>query len=329
MGGIFKKRSAAAAIADDDGDSTSAIAGSNHAHPVKKNKNQDDCETYVAQRSAPPRPPCQPLGNLLVQQDARNARDHGLGSMAVLPDEIIVNIISELEAMDLLRLQGVSHSFYAFTRLEGQWKHEFIKRNNGRLHGWKGSWRRTYLCHFCKRLGSVQSLPTDSLTISDVYSDVLYTPYMAARYDPRPLVKSSRFADNIPRVNGSILTTVELGSKPLILTNLMDDWAAWRSEKPWSLSELSRRYPQVLFRAEAVLTHLSEYIPYHNQCQHDESPLYIFDADFVEKTEAASPGHGLSKDFSVPHLFQDDLFSILGDMRPDHRWLVSSTNHRL
>lgn len=273
-----------------------------------------------------PPAPCQPLGNLLVQEHARNARNPGLGRMAVLPDEILVSIFTELEALDLVHLQGVSHAFYSFTRIEGHWKHEYIKRKNGKLEGWRGSWRRTYLQQFCPKLLHLPYLPTDTLRICDIYSDVLFTPYMAARYDPRLLVKSSKFADNIPHIDGSSLETDALGDKPLILTNLMDHWPALKNGgRSWSLQKLSHRYPDVQFRAEAVLTRLSEYIPYHDHCPNDESPLYIFDADFVEKTNAAQPGQGLGTDFSVPDLFQDDLFSILGDMRPDYRWLVSNS----
>lgn len=276
----------------------------------------------------PCKPPCQPLGNLLLAQNGRagNARDRGLGSLAVLPDELLVGIFSDLEAMDLVRMQAVSHAMYAFTRVEGKWKHEFILKNSGVLDRWRGSWRQTYLHRFCPRLVSLDRLPTDALEICDVYSDVLSAPYLAARYDPGKLVRSSKFADNIPRIDGSKLKAGDLGSEPMILSRLMDDWPAFMggSQAAWSLETIANRYPNVPFRAEAVLTQLSDYIAYHNHCQHDESPLYIFDADFVEKTEAYEPGHGLLHDFNVPKIFQDDLFSVLGKQRPNYRWLVST-----
>jgi hypothetical protein len=42
-------------------------------------------------------------------------------------------------------------------------------------------------------------------------------------------------------------------------------------------------------------------------------PLYLFDKKFV----AAAPQ--LAGDFDVPDVFSEDLFSVLGDSRPDYR----------
>ncbi|GMP45903.1 hypothetical protein CsSME_00014250 [Camellia sinensis var. sinensis] len=53
------------------------------------------------------------------------------------------------------------------------------------------------------------------------------------------------------------------------------------------------------------------------QIQHDEDPLYIFDDKFGEVVP------GLLKDYSVPHLFQEDFFDVLDrDKRPAFRWLI-------
>lgn len=268
-------------------------------------------------------PPCQPLGNLLARQNAHNARDAGLGRLAALPDEILVGIVGELEAMDLLRMQAVSHALYAFSRIEGHWKHLYIRRSAGKLERWQGTWRTTYLHEFCnssRRFAG--TLPTDDCHIADIYSDVLFLPYMAARYDPNTIASSSKFANNVRRVDGSALSIDDLGDEPLILTGLMDDWSALNGPDPWSLPALAKRFPHVQYRAEAVLTKLSDYISYHDNCIQDESPLYIFDADFVEKTATPTPGRSLQDDFQVPSLFEDDLFSLLGERRPNFRWLV-------
>jgi hypothetical protein len=270
-------------------------------------------------------PPCQPLGNLMLRNNTRNARDPGLGKLAVLPDEILITVFSELEAIDLIRMQAVSHAMYAFSRVEGQWKHEFIKRNQGRLQDWSGNWRSTYLRRFAPAQAVNQRskrLPTDDLHINDIYSDALYVPYLSARYDANTIARSSKFADNILRVDGSKLSPADLQDKPLILSHLIDDWQALQNPRRWSLKSLAQRFPCVRFRAEAVLTTLSDYIPYHDNCATDESPLYIFDANFVEKTQSSSDEAGLGADFSVPHLFQDDLFNVLDDKRPNYRWLV-------
>lgn len=304
-------------------------------HPAAKKQIAGTSKDGKAQqantaRISSPKPPCQPLGNLLARENAYNARDAGLGRLAVLPDEILIGIVGELEALDLMRIQAVSHALFAFSRIEGQWKHLYVRKTAGKLERWQGTWRATYLRGFCNSPQTLASgLPTDHINISDIYSDALYLPYMAARYDANDIASSSKFANNVKRMDGSALSVDDLGDEPLILTNLMDQWAALQEPGRWSLSSLAKRFPSVVFRAEAVLTKLSDYIPYHNDCTHDESPLYIFDANFVEKTEASDPTNGLQQDFAVPHLFQDDLFSVLGEQRPNFRWLVCFCSFKL
>lgn len=59
---------------------------------------------------------------------------------------------------------------------------------------------------------------------------------------------------------------------------------------------------------------------YHDACEQDESPLYLFESEFVEKTVGAS--EGLGDDYEVPLCFREDLFEVMGAERPDYRWLV-------
>lgn len=276
--------------------------------------------TTAATASRPP-PSCQPLGNLYLRTGVKNARDPGLGRLAALPDEILMSVFSELSALDLLAAQGVSHAFYAFTRPEGFWKHEYIKASKGKLPDWRGSWRATFL-HTLPGSKDAPRLPTDDLSIRDIYSDTLYLPHMAAQYSPLVLVQSPKFADNIVKRDGRHLSPEDLGKEPQILTGLMDDWSARSGSEAWSLSSLAARFPDVRWQAEAVQVSFAEYKRYHDDCTMEDSPVYLFDPDFVEKTDAAHPGNGLGEDFQVPHLFQDDLFQVMGETRPNYRWLV-------
>jgi len=47
-----------------------------------------------------------------------------------------------------------------------------------------------------------------------------------------------------------------------------------------------------------------------------EAPLYLFDPQFAEKAPE------LLKDYQVPEYWNEDLFSVLGNSRPDYRWLI-------
>jgi hypothetical protein len=65
---------------------------------------------------------------------------------------------------------------------------------------------------------------------------------------------------------------------------------------------------------------LPQYNRYSEKCKED-NPLYIFDPRFADKAPM------LAADYSVPeHFGSEDLFSVLGDKRPDHRWLVIGPN---
>ncbi len=78
------------------------------------------------------------------------------------------------------------------------------------------------------------------------------------------------------------------------------------------------KYRKTPFRAESVDWPLETYIDYMNN-NHDESPLYLFDRSFVEKM-------GLNTGYTVqywpPDCFGEDLLEVLGEQRPDNRWLI-------
>ncbi len=64
------------------------------------------------------------------------------------------------------------------------------------------------------------------------------------------------------------------------------------------------------------LRHFLQYM----QCNHDDSPLYIFDATFDEDKRGASR---LLKDYTVPTYFNEDLMSLVGEhRRPPYRWFL-------
>ena len=48
----------------------------------------------------------------------------------------------------------------------------------------------------------------------------------------------------------------------------------------------------------------------------EETPLYLFDQEFVTKVPR------LGEEYTVPQYFAEDLFSLLGDARPAYRWLI-------
>ncbi|KAH9821345.1 hypothetical protein DFH28DRAFT_1079363 [Melampsora americana] len=261
----------------------------------------------------------QPLGNLLLSNNPiQNSiiRTNSLGSLSILSDEIILKIFSELEPISLHLLQGVSRYFFGWCAgLDGLWKSAYLSRG-ARLTNWNGTWRSTFLQR--------SILETDQIKLNQIYSDVLFQPILAAAYDIGSAVciekRHNKFRPTIQHLfagSGQIIPK----DFPLILTGLMETWSA----RKWTLDSLASRYPTLEFRAESSLVTLPDYKLYHDKCETEESPLYLFDSDFVEKTvglDLEGDG-GLGSEYHVPEIFGNDLFGCLGpDERPDFRWLI-------
>ncbi len=97
---------------------------------------------------------------------------------------------------------------------------------------------------------------------------------------------------------------------------------AWPVYKTWSTEQLLEKYAETCFRAESVDWPLRTYVDYMTNSQ-DESPLYLFDRAFAEKmqlTVSSQPDE--QADYWPPTCFGSDLFTVLGDQSPDHRWLI-------
>lgn len=138
----------------------------------------------------------------------------------------------------------------------------------------------------------------------------------------------SPFAANIPRQNQVARLSdlspeafeAEWVDKPFVLTLPVKEWPVFVK---WCNSHLLEQYAHVAFRAESVDWPLRTYIDYMTN-NHDESPLYLFDRSFAEKmhiTVTDKPARS-DADYWPPYCFGSDLFTTLGDQRPDHRWLI-------
>lgn len=178
---------------------------------------------------------------------------------------------------------------------------------------WQGTWRSTFL-------GQDQSREP-SVDCSDVYSDLLHRPNFCAH------VHLLHYTQNIPPANEIArlqdLTVEEFEAKwvdrPFILTQPVKQWKVYRD---WSIEYLRDRYKEVGFRAESVDWPLGTYMDYLSSSS-DESPLYLFDRDFADKMKLKiTDEKDGTADYWPPTCFGFDAFSVLGEERPDHRWLI-------
>jgi hypothetical protein len=183
----------------------------------------------------------------------------------------------------------------------------------GRDHiKWRGSWRSTYL--------SLEQEHVAHIACNNLFSDVLYRPFLCANTSLTPYTTKIPSKNTIARLKD--LDPADFASnwcdKPFILTKPVREWPVYRT---WDTTQLLKNFADIEFRAEAVDWALKTYVDYMNN-NADESPLYLFDRDFVEKM-CLSVGRNSSKaSYWIPDCFGEDFFAVLGNQRPDSRWLI-------
>lgn len=246
----------------------------------------------------------------------KDRRPDALGSLQVLPDEIICLILEALSPRDVAKLATLSSVLYVFCNEEPLWMKFCLNNFEGPLQ-YKGSWRKTTLEQLCVTKDTSDS-SRRPLHFEGFNSLFLYRRW----YRCHVTFESFSFDNGVIERRGDI-SNEEFhlqydGKKPVLFTDLANDWVA---RHRWTLEKLAERYGEVEFRisqsnAKKITMKLKDYELYVKQ-QHDEDPLYIFDPKFGE----AAPD--LLKEYNVPHLFQEDLFDILDKhQRPPFRWLV-------
>jgi hypothetical protein len=101
-------------------------------------------------------------------------------------------------------------------------------------------------------------------------------------------------------------------NKPVLIERAIDDWP---DLSKWDREYMLQQAGDVAFAAGPVDLKLKDYYTYADLVE-EERPLYIFDSKFAEKAPE------LALDYDVPKYFREDLFSLLGQARPDYRWLI-------
>ncbi|KAK7206826.1 hypothetical protein BZA70DRAFT_115564 [Myxozyma melibiosi] len=255
----------------------------------------------------------QPLGNLIlsskdagqVERESNALRTRQLGYFAILPDEMVNLVLQTFGAEELRRVGYCSRVFSAFATQEDLWKQLFVERGVPPTK-WYGSWRRTYYGLEEEREARVRC--------DGLYSDVLYRPFFCTHACTTEYLKAclehySSESIQIPYLSETP-TQAEFDSewayKPFVLRS--HEWPKW------SFSELLKEYGEIEFIQECVRWRLDVYGQYMASNQ-DESPLYLFDREFGDKTS-------MTVEYDVPGIFKPDYFTLLKDIRPDYRWII-------
>lgn len=268
-----------------------------------------------------------PTGNLFLTGSStrKNIRLEGLGRFNVLSDAVLLVVLASFDANTLLALRAASRAFFAYSFHEPLWKDLVVSRANGKLGHWDGSWRKTYIRSFGRCNNSPSEWPTDSIRTPGIYSDELYQPALCAHtsliryflpHPTRPRCTIAR-ADALSLTADSFSRLYAIPSKPVLISNAMNDWSSLQ-QSLWTMDALETRFKDISFRAEAFDLPFHVYRQYSDDCDEEDSPLYLFDSRFVEKT-----GGDMGKEYRPFEFFGKDLFALLGEERPNYRWLVS------
>ncbi|KAH8694116.1 putative F-box and JmjC domain protein [Talaromyces proteolyticus] len=259
--------------------------------------------------------PCHPLGvkpsgnALVATSNLRNA----IGNFNLLADDVVLVLLEYLDAPSLLKLGRTCKALYAFTRSEDIWKTLLIRSSRG-LVTWQGTWRATYL--------NLTPSQVPMINCATLFSDTLHRPFYCAHISLEPYTTGIPARNQISRLQD--LSAEEFQDswtdRPFILTELVKQWPVYQQ---WSTEDLVNKYNTTIFRAEAVDWPLNTYVDYmkHNA---DESPLYLFDRDFVSKMDikVGHPSRVPEAAYWPPPCFGEDLFAVLESDRPDSRWLI-------
>lgn len=253
----------------------------------------------------------QPLGNLYLSPGAVNSRNTGLGNLQTLTDELVLEILGHLTGSHLGVLSAVSKSFYVFCSHEPLWRNLVLETIGGGFL-FNGSWKSTYVSTIYPAIKGA-SINCRGLRVRDFFSDYLFQSWLCANLVMKP---DWLERDNIVRKRGisveEFINSFEEPNKPVLLEGCMDGWPALEK---WNKEYLVDMCRDVQFAVGPVEMCLKDYFRYSDQSR-EERPLYLFDPKFAEKVPV------LGLEYEIPIYFREDLFSVLGNERPDYRWII-------
>ncbi|RDX97039.1 F-box protein, partial [Mucuna pruriens] len=253
----------------------------------------------------------QPLGNLYLNSGSTNSRDTGLGYLHALSDELVLDILGFLDASCLGLLATVSKSFYVFTNHEPLWRNLVLDNLLGGFR-YNGSWKSTYVSA-CYPSFRNFTIALGGFKVRDFYSDYLFQSWLCANLEMKPEWLER---DNVVRKRGisveEFVLNFEEPNKPVLLEGCIENWGALRN---WDRDYLVSLCDDVKFSVGPVEMKLEDYFRYSDEVR-EERPLYLFDPKFAEKVPK------LGDEYEVPVYFREDLFGVLGNERPDYRWII-------
>eukprot|EP00039_Didymoeca_costata_P008155 m.108645 g.108645 ORF g.108645 m.108645 type:complete len:508 (-) comp13973_c0_seq2:928-2451(-) len=269
----------------------------------------------------------QPVGNLyLLPVDKREVlqRHHraGLGVFASLPEELLGDVLASITPASLCAMCGTSRVMRAYASLDDLWRVHVLREFGGEFQYCSEGWYTTYLHCRWNKMSKTHEMPNPKqhCKVDDLilYSDFLHTAQTRWNH---PILEEWLAEESIPRranlSAAEFRKEYEVPNIPLILT---DKTASWLSCSRWLPETLEKSLAGKKFEVfdeytEVVEMEFSSFMSYARNCR-DELPLYLFEPEYLEKHPA------FGNEYSVPDVFEEDLFSLLENERPDYRWVL-------
>ncbi|GAB4820044.1 hypothetical protein N2152v2_007090 [Parachlorella kessleri] len=214
----------------------------------------------------------------------------------------------------------------AASRLSRSWRLlEAGEIRRADLKQWRLTWARRGALRFEKKVRAAKRAARSELSVSRGE----WTRHSFAQ-DPS-LLSTKGLVDTLPRVHARDLSLAEFVEgferprRPVIIRGLCDGWPA---AQQWTPERLLKRFGDHKFKigsdddGYAVRLKLKHIWRYFSHPQHgavDDSPLYIFDGTFANR----SGSRLMRRDYTVPSYFSEDLMKFAGEhRRPPYRWFV-------
>ena len=248
-----------------------------------------------------------PMGNLFMSPNLKESfekKSKSLGFFSFLSEDIFIDILSYLPESDLVSLGSTSQYMHAYSSFDELWKELFWQKDGEKK--FKTSWKNSLM-------------GVSQITFSDIYSDLLYTPYRTSGMFPSNKWLAIENIERRASISVStFLNEFEILNKPMILTGyIAEHWPHFPKTMD-EILELEKGDSAASYSCGQVSMTLTEFREYMNSgvSRLDESPYFVFDA-------WAFASSGMKKLYSVPPIFETDLFDLLDPpFRPDNAWLL-------
>lgn len=273
-----------------------------------------------------------PAGNFFfADKDDQNRRRNGLGEFINrLSDELLLELLSYLCASSLSQLMIASKALYVYAQSEDLWRDLLLRKVGEKSITYVNNWKFTFIAASSGKDFRTNK-PLNLIKASGIYSDLLHRSWLCHEFDIAESCPGFLDFADIPRVSAANLSVEDFVSRyeipnlPVIITGAVSEWPAFTK---WTDEYLISTCKDALFRATSATAPLpasftmAHYIAYRNQA-HEEAPLYLFERDFPTLVPPLANDYTPPPYFSATAAHGSDLFRLLGEGRPDHRWLIA------